>query len=76
MSREELGSPVVVGYAKLKLRPDYEDQLVHDEEWLDLEKGGQVVGKICMKIQWIFDQVIFLQNALNNQNETIKNMEE
>lgn len=50
MAREEVGNPQVIGYAKFKLRPEYEDQLVHSEEWYNLEKGGQVIGKICLKI--------------------------
>lgn len=76
MAREEVGSPQVIGYAKFKLRPEYEDQLVHGEEWYNLDKGGQVIGKICLKVQWIYDQLLFLQKALQTQEDSIKMYEE
>lgn len=76
MAREEVGSPQVIGYAKFKLRPEYEDQLVHTEEWYNLEKGGQVIGRICLKIQWIYDQLLFLQKALQTHEESIKMFDE
>ena len=76
MAREEVGSPQVIGYAKFKLRPEYEDQLVHAEEWYNLDKGGQVIGKISLKVQWIYDQLLFLQKALQTQEESIRMFEE
>lgn len=76
MAREEVGSPQVIGYAKFKLRPEYEDQLVHAEEWYNLEKGGQVIGRVCLKIQWIYDQLLFLQKALQTHDESIKMFED
>ena len=60
MACQEHCQPQVLGYSKFKLRPDYDDQLVHHEEWYAVEKGGQVIGRVCLKVQWIYDQLLFL----------------
>lgn len=49
---------------------------MHSEEWYNLEKGGQVIGRICLKIQWIYDQLLFLQKALQTHDESIRMFEE
>lgn len=35
-----------------------------------------VHGKVCLKIQWLYDSLLFFQKALGNQDESIKMYQE
>ena len=61
-----------MGTTQFKLKPDYEDQLVHANKWFNLERDGAVHGRVCLKIQWLYDSLLFFQKALSSHDEQIK----